>query len=191
MKILALLGSPRPEGNTRAVLDIVLTAAREAGADTETIELAGLETLTGCRECFTCQAKRDEPGCAVQDDMQDVLSKALEADAVVWATPVFCWSPTWLTKIAMDRFYCMFKFGNGSDIKSLLRRRKMAAVISAGGGPDDGADLVEETCVRMARFANCKWVGAFLATNVESPEAIRADSDLVKRAWAYGRTLVS
>lgn len=191
MNILALQGSPRLGGNTQAVLDIVIAAAEEAGAHTETIQLANLKNLTGCRECYACQQKPDEPGCAIKDDMQAVFGKMLEAELVIWAMPVFCWAPTWLAKMAMDRLFCMFKFQDGGDVNSLLAGRKMAAVITAGGGADDGADLVTETCRRIAEYSKTHWLGALTAANVDSPETIRADKDLVERAGAFGKQLAS
>ena len=191
MKILALLGSPRPAGNTQAVLEFVLGAAEEAGAHVETVSLSKLDDLTGCMECNACQGHADEPGCAVKDDMQLVIGKAIRAEVIVWATPVFCWSPAWLLKMAMDRFYCTFKFTGGADVRCLLQGRKMAAVITAGGGENDGADLVRETCRRLAQFAKCTWLGALVAANVENPDTIRADADLVERARAFGRQLAS
>lgn len=191
MKILALLGSPRPDGNTQAVLEIVLASAKQAGADSEAIQLSALKNLTGCMECFTCQQKADEPGCAIDDDMQAILDKATRADAIVWATPVFCWSPAWLVKTAMDRFFCMFKFDDSGSAKCLLRGRKMAAVISAGGSETDGADLVTETYRRLAELGQAQWLGALVAAKVENPDAIRADANLVERARAFGKKLAS
>ena len=191
MRLLALQGSPRIESNTQAVLDIVLEAARQAGAETEVVRLAGLDNLTGCMECHACQQKADEPGCAIDDDMRGIFAKALRSDGVVWAVPVFCWSPSWLTKMAMDRFYCMFKFQADGRIKCLLEGRRMAAVITAGGGENDGADSVKETCRRMAEFGKSKWAGAFVAANTSTPEAIKADDGLVERARRFGRELAS
>ena len=191
MKILAIQGSPRLEGNTQAVLDIVLEAARQAGAETETVQLSQLKIRSGCLECFTCQQSPDEPGCVVQDDMQGVLAKVLETDVVVWAIPVFCWSPSWLAKMAMDRFYCVFKFKEDGQFDSLVEGRKVAAVITAGGSENDGADLVQETCKRLAEFSKGQWLGAFVAANVANPEAIRADAALLERARQFGRALAS
>lgn len=191
MNILALQGSPRRDGNTQAVLDIVLQAARQAGAETELVELSQLDKLSGCIECKACKDKPDEPGCTLDDDMQDVLGKALESDVVVWATPVFCWSPTWLAKMAMDRFYCMFKYKKDGQIDSLMQGRKMAAIITAGGGEDDGADLVKETCRRLAAFSKCDWLGAVVAANVTDPETIRANTNLIERARQFGGQLAS
>ena len=190
MEILALQGSPRAAGNTQAVLEVVLAAAQESGADAEIVQLSELNDLTGCRECHGCQTRTDEPGCVVDDDMQTVLDKAMKADVIIWATPVFCWSPAWLLKMAMDRFYCMFKFDEAGNYTCLLDGRKMAAVVTAGGGEKDGADLVTETCQRMSGFSKTQWLGAFAACQVKTPDTIRADMALLERAKAFGRQLV-
>jgi multimeric flavodoxin WrbA len=190
VRILALLGSPRPDGNTRAVLDSVLEGARQAGAETQLIELSRLENLSGCVECFNCQQTPDAPGCAIDDDMQDVLAKALTADVLVLATPVFCWSMSWLLKAAVDRFYCMFKFGE-EEARCLLEGRGLAGVITAGGGEEDGADGVTECFQRLAQFGQCQWLGAFIAANATVPEQLRADEDLRSGAQEFGRHLVS
>ena len=168
---------------------MVLAAARKAGARSEIIQLSRLKNISGCLECYACQKKTDKPACAVRDDMQAVISKAMKADVIIWATPVFCWSPAWPLKIAMDRFFCTFKFDEGGKFKSLLKGRKMAAVITAGGGKDDGADLVLETCRRIAKFSKTKWMGAVVAPNAGSPATLRADKKLATRASSFGQRL--
>ena len=191
MKILALQGSPRAKGNTQVVLETVLAAAKTAGARTETVQLSRLKDLSGCKECFACQRQSDKPGCVIRDDMQKVIDKAMKADLIVWATPVFCWSPAWPLKIAMDRFFCTFKFDSNGTLKTLLKGRKMAAVITAGGDERDGADLVTETCKRIADFSKAKWLGAFVAAKVGTPKTVKADRKLAARARAFGKRLAA
>ena len=191
MNILAIQGSPRPNGNTRAVLDIVVEAAERAGANVNMVRLAEFKNISGCLECFGCQKKESEPACAVDDDIQGVLKKATESDLVLWATPVFCWSPSWLAKMAMDRFYCMFKFHEDGQFDSLLDGKAQAAVITAGGDEHDGADLVQESFRRLAEFSKCKWLGAFIAASVTDARTIRGDRPLSERAREFGRKLAT
>jgi multimeric flavodoxin WrbA len=191
MRIVALQGSPRVEGNTQAVLDMVLEGARQAGAQTETVKLIELEDFRGCMECFGCQGATDEPDCQIDDDMQGVFDKLMQADVIVWATPVFCWSPAWPLKMAMDRSFCMFKFQEDGEIRSLLEGRRMAAVLTAGGAESDGADLVQEICRRLVEFSRCKWEGTFVAAEVKDVESIRKDAALAERARAFGKKLAS
>ena len=190
MRILAIHGSPRIAGNTDALLELVLDGARQGGAETEVVRLAELKDLTGCRECYGCQESTAEPGCVVEDDMQPIMTKALEADVIVFATPVFCWSPCWLMKMALDRFFCMLKF-HEEEVFSLLEGRRMAVVITAGGGEDDGADLVAETCRRMAEYTKCTWSGSLVAGFAKDPEGLRADQALAEGARSFGRQLIS
>ncbi len=189
MKILAIQGSPRRDGNTQAVLDLVLAAAGQTGAETDVVHLAEMKNLSGCIECKACQKTRDQPACALNDDMQAVYARVLDSDLLVWATPVFCWSPSWLSKMAMDRIYCMFKFREDGGLDSLIEGKRQAAVITAGGGEDDGADLVTETCRRLAEFSKCSWLGSLVAANVVSPQQIRATAELVERAREFGNRL--
>ena len=190
MKILALFGSPRQHGNTRAVLDQVLKAAHEAGADVELVDLSTLKEITGCHECYGCQQSPDEPGCVIDDDIQGVLAKVTGADLVLFATPVFCWSMSWLLKIAVDRMFCMFKF-EGENVRSLLEGRAIAGVVTAGGEEAGNADIVPEAFKRFAAYSKCDYRGSFVAAEVESPETIQADRELCERAREFGRGLVS
>jgi multimeric flavodoxin WrbA len=191
MRIIALQGSPRPEGNTQALLEAVLTPAREKGAEVEVVHLSSLPRLTGCRECFACQDEPDDPGCHVDDDLQTTLEAIPQAEVVVLATPVFCWSPAWPLKIAMDRMYCMFKFDVDGNVSCLLEGKRIAAVITAGAAVEDGADLVEEACRRMAKFSNADWRGAMIAANTSTPQAIQNDETLHAEATLFGQQLIA
>ncbi len=189
MKAVVLFGSPRSRGNTRALLDHMLPAMEEAGAVVEFVDLNELGNMTGCRECYGCQKVLDEPGCVVKDDLQPVLAKVFAADVLLLATPVFCWSMSWLLKMAVDRLYCMFKFGDG-EIRCLLEGRVLAGVVTAGGEEEGNADIVPESFKRLAEFGSCLYAGCLVAANVESAESIVADERLGERAREFGQELV-
>jgi putative sterol carrier protein/putative NADPH-quinone reductase len=102
MKILSFNGSPRGKhSNTDRILQPFLEGAREAGAETETIYLKDLE-IKPCLGCFTCWTKT--PGVCVQkDDMAPLLEKMRLADITVYATPLYIFTVSGLTKNFMDR----------------------------------------------------------------------------------------
>jgi hypothetical protein len=50
---------------------------------------------------------------------------------------------------------------------------------------------VTETCKRLSAYSQCKWLGAFVAANVENPKTIRADARLVDRARQFGKEIAS
>lgn len=99
MKILALSGSPRENGNTDQYLKMVLDECAAQGAETEMVRVCD-KNLKGCRGCYGCvQAKK----CVIQDDFQEIFEKIVEADVLVLGTPVYHSSITPELKAVLDR----------------------------------------------------------------------------------------
>jgi multimeric flavodoxin WrbA len=107
MKILALNGSYRTNGNTARVLSLVEERMRReadrAGEplDFETVDLGQLniQMCRGCRVCFD----RGEDHCPLQDDLLAVKKKMKEADSVIIASPVYVDDVSGITKNWIDR----------------------------------------------------------------------------------------
>jgi putative sterol carrier protein/putative NADPH-quinone reductase len=102
MKILALNGSPRKHVSaTFRMLEALLAGMRDAGAETELVQLAELD-LRQCTGCYTCWVRT--PGVCIHDDGMDRASQALaDADLVVFGTPLYHYSMTGLMKVFLDR----------------------------------------------------------------------------------------
>jgi multimeric flavodoxin WrbA len=115
MKVLGINGSPRIGGNADLLLDKVLQGASSKGADIEKIILNRLKFVP----CQECEKTDDNCGCLVKDDLQEVYRKIKEADAVVFASPIFFGSLSAQSKMMIDRFQCawrakyILKKGNG------------------------------------------------------------------------------
>lgn len=75
MNILVLNGSPRPNGNTSAMVKSFSEGAKEAG-HTVTVLQVGNNKIAGCLGCEYCHTKGDGV-CIQKDDMQEVYA-ALE-----------------------------------------------------------------------------------------------------------------
>ena len=107
MKILALIGSYRKNGNTSQVVGPVgealqAEAARDGAAlEIETLYLGHLDIgfCRGCRACFD----RGEDKCPLKDDLLAVKAKMKAADAILIATPVYVDDVSGITKNWIDR----------------------------------------------------------------------------------------
>jgi multimeric flavodoxin WrbA len=90
MKILAINSSPRSGGQSKTefMLNHLVEGMQEAGAKVEVVNLRKKE-IKNCIGCFTCWTKT--PGkCLHKDDMtNELFPKWLEADLVVYATPLY------------------------------------------------------------------------------------------------------
>ena len=99
MKVVAIIGSPRQNGNTEILADHTLKAIAEEGIETELIPLAGKDI----RFCSACMLCTKEERCSIQDDLFPIYEKMKVADGIILASPVYYGSCTALIKALMER----------------------------------------------------------------------------------------
>lgn len=86
MKILILNGSPRPNGNTAALVSAFVEGAKENGHEITVVPVCQ-KKIAGCLACEYCHTK-GEGRCIQHDDMQEVYPVLAEAEMIVLASPV-------------------------------------------------------------------------------------------------------
>ena len=84
--------------------DKFVEGALSAGNDVEKISLAGKE-IHFCKGCFACQKIGR---CVIKDDVNDILSKVLEADVICWATPIYYYEMSGQMKTLIDRLNALY-----------------------------------------------------------------------------------
>jgi len=99
MKILAIYGSPRREGNTSLLLLQAVAGARQAGAEVEEVVLRDLR-MSPCLELYGC---KKDGRCIIRDDFQRLYDQLLACQALMLASPIFFYTVSAHTKILMDR----------------------------------------------------------------------------------------
>ena len=99
MKVLGLCCSPRKDGNTEAFLNEALRGAMQEGADAELYTISGkhFELCDGCRTCAKTGV------CHLKDDMPSLLEKVIEADAIIFGTPIYHYAMPAQMKLIMER----------------------------------------------------------------------------------------
>lgn len=89
MKLFAINGSPRKNGNTVTLLDQALKGAQSQGVQTQRIDLYDLN-YKGCVSCFYCKRKdRPHGDCAMRDELSPILENLKKADAVIFGSPIY------------------------------------------------------------------------------------------------------
>ena len=128
MKITVLNGSPRKQ-NTDAMVEAFTEAAQAAGHEVEVLKVAHMN-IAGCKACEYCHGK-GEGTCIQKDDMEKVIPAYQDADAVVFASPIYYFTMTAQIEAAIQRVYCI-----GKPPKA----QKAALILSSGSaGTHDGA----------------------------------------------------
>ena len=106
MNIVALLGSPRPNGNSAAIANRFTETAASLGARVTNFQLNRL-TYRGCQGCYACKKGLDH--CVLKDDLTQVLDAVAAADLVVLASPVYYGDITAQLKGFIDRTFSYLK----------------------------------------------------------------------------------
>lgn len=132
MNILVLNGSPRPNGNTAAMVRAFAEGATQKGHEITIVEICR-KKIAGCLACEYCHTKGDG-SCVQQDDMQDVYPLLEQAEMIVLASPIYYHGFTGQLQCAVNRIYALDK----------PKRLKKAALILSSGSDKvyDGAIYV-------------------------------------------------
>ena len=162
-KIVVITGSPRKNGNSFAMTDAFIQAARAKGHSVTRFDAAFLN-IGGCRACETCY--KTGKACSFDDDFNAIAPAVLEADAVVFTMPVYWYSIPAQIKGVIDRLYSLVV--GGKDIAG-----KECALIACCEEEDlsvlDGVRIPME---RTAALNKWKMVGVVLVPGVLETGAI-------------------
>lgn len=161
MKFCVLMGSPRKNGNTAALLAPFLEECVGLGVETETFRLYD-KTIAPCLGCKTCQDCMDGPGCVQEDDFQEIFGAMARCDVVVPVTPIYAFFCTAPMKALLDRtIYAGVKNYGREKGPKLLAGKRLAAIATCGYPPERGADLWEEGLKRFCRHGGLEYMGMF------------------------------
>jgi multimeric flavodoxin WrbA len=185
MKIVAVLGSPRPKSNGSALARIVMDTAAQMGAETSEFVLNKL-AFKGCQACESCKQKLDH--CVLKDELTPVLEAVKQADAVILATPNYFGEVSGQFKSFFDRTYSYLT----PERTSRLQPGKSSVFVLAQGQPD--LSLYTDVCARYDAWLERHGFAKRLLLRMNGPRAadsLGERSDLVAQAEQIGRDLMA
>ena len=188
MDALILMGSPRKNGNTAALLDAFVPAMTDRGWRCDTAWLYDM-SISPCRACRTCQRDWTVFGCPIQDDVHTLFPRVLDARLLVLATPIYSWYCTAPMKALLDRLvYGMNKYYGRTKGPSLWAGKSVATIVTCGYPPEKGADLWQEGLKRYCRHSALEYAG-MLAERHMGYDVPFMDEDKARRAAAFAEAL--
>ena len=140
MKIIAVNGSPRKNWNTHILLEKCLEGAKEAGAEAELVNLYDIQ-FKGCTSCFICKLKGNSVSkCAMKDDMEIILQKICECDALVLGSPIYFSNVTGEMRSFMERL--LFPYSSYEGKPSSFGKKINTAFIYTMNAPAFALPLI-------------------------------------------------
>lgn len=190
IKVLGIAASPYRNGNTELALKHALNAAEESGGvDTEFISTARMKIrdCDGDNWCITHLVP--DKYCSKNDDMTEIYPKVLEADAIIFASPVYLTRISAQLTAIFDRLRA-FTFGmHRSGLKN-----KVAGAIACGWYRNGGIETTLLSIYQSAfmlemlpvslHHSGCFYGGAVVSSLHGENDGVGPDKHLVlKDEW--------
>jgi multimeric flavodoxin WrbA len=175
MKILAIVGSPRPKGNTTHLVDRALEEAAAHSIETEKIFLTQYK-VNPCQGHDNCSSFLS---CKQDDDIPWILDKFCHADGIILGSPVYYYNMTAQMKAFVDRNYFLYRH-------NISPKMVCAGLIVVGGSAG-----LEHTVRALRRFvklsANIPDDRIVILTGCASkPGEVKNDGGLTEAATKLG-----
>ncbi len=200
MKIMAVIGSPRRDGNTAHLVERVAEgAASRADIHLDTVFIAEHD-IRYCSGCLSCTFP--PPGtktCHLSDDMPGILERMAACEAFIFGTPNHMRTVSAPLLTFFSRLLPLMEFvpdtnsdGRiiGGGFTSRLSGRRTALVISQGD-PVFSSALVHAVLERNLIDLGMTRVGDVISCGNMGPQDVRAKTDDLEKAFRLGVNLVT
>ena len=177
MKIILLEGSPNRHGSSNMLAEHFKRGAEETGHSVEIIDTAhaDIHPCTGCIHCGY------EGPCVQKDDVENIRKKILDADMLVFVTPLYYYGMSAQLKTMIDRF-CAFN-------SSIQRKHMKSALLTAAWNSDDWTfEALEAHYKTLVRYLNLQDMGMVLGYGCGTP-AMTERSAFPQQAYSLGKGL--
>lgn len=172
MNILILNGSPRPNGNTAAMVAAFSDGAKQSGHKVNIVNVCQ-KKIAGCLACEYCHTKGNGT-CIQKDDMQEVYPLLEEAEMIVLASPIYYHSFSGQLQCAINRIYALDKPKN----------LKKAALILSSGSDHVYCGAIYEYQNSFLNYLNLEDMGIFSAYDKQNKS-----TEKLNELREFGKTL--
>ena len=156
MKIIVLNGSPRPSGNTKAMISAFTEGAERAGHEVTVFDVCRMN-IKGCLACEYCHTKAFRQ-CVQKDDMQKIYPVLDEAEMIVLASPIYYHGLSGQLQCTINRIYAQ---GYPKKLK-----KAMLLLSSGDHGVYDGAIFTYRNS--FLEYLHLEEMGIFTAAGDEN-----------------------
>lgn len=177
MKVVVITGSPHKHGTSTFLADAFIKGAEEAGHEIYRFD-AAVKKIHPCISCKACITKGE--GCVFKDDMEELNPKLLEADAVIFASPIFYCNISAQLKTVIDRFF--------ANDRKICGKRKTALLTTMEDKTMRSAEGVNICFRNTAVWLN--WEVAGIVNAMECPSVtVLEKTEYPRQAYELGKNL--
>lgn len=173
-KVVVLSTSLRTNSNSELLAKSFVDGAKDSGNEVKYISLKNKDI----RFCIGCLACQKTGHCVIKDDVADIMNSVLEADVVVWSTPIYYFEMSGQMKTLIDRLNPMYS-----------KDYKFRDVYLLATAAEEGDEVFEKVITGLNGWIDCfektTIKGTILAGGVSDSGAI-SGNDKLKEAYDLG-----
>jgi len=169
MKILAISGSPRKNGKTAEVINMLKDRLQSKGHEMDSLFLDDF-SVKGCRACNGCFTDKKKPYCVQKDDAQILFNRIEKADAVIYASPIYAFSFPAQIKAFLDRHYCLVTNPGLPSQSSVFEGKKVLMLATCCDPVENNAELVPVIFDRLFKRLKCTVAGKYIVESSYAPD---------------------
>lgn len=177
MNIVVLTGSPRRNGNTNYLAERFIAGAEETGHSVFRFDCA-THKVAGCMACNRCGMDGE---CVLKDDFETVRPHLIDADMVVFCTPMYYFGFSAQLKSVLDRFYAINGRVKGAS-------KKTAFLMAYANSAESDAHPMLQHYRTLADYLGWEDKGTVIAPGVWTAGAIK-DTPYGGEAYRLGKSL--
>lgn len=176
-KAVVISTSLRAGSNSEALADKFIEGARDAGNEVEKISLSG-KNISFCRGCLACQKTGR---CVIDDDVNAIMAKVLDADVICWTTPIYYYEMSGQMKVLIDRMNAMYSLDY-----------KFRDIYMLSTAAEDDPEVPSRAEAGLTGWIDCypksRLAGTLFCGGVEAPKDITGNPKL-QEAYELGRQI--
>lgn len=181
MKIVAINGSPRKNGNLAQLLEVVRREVEAAGVEFEALQPGA--NVRPCMACYNC-LDTGSLRCVMKDDgVNDIIAACCEADGILLASPVYHAGIAGNMKCVLDRM--MLAAGCGVNQFHHKVGGALCTLRRTGGSTTYHQLLAAMDCMEMVLVTSDYWGAAHGA----DPGEVMGDTEGLDVAAQLGRNM--
>ena len=176
MKITVITGSAHRHGTSALLADEFTKGATEAGHEVFRFD-AAFKDVHGCIGCDTCMTKG---ACVFKDDMQELNPHILEADVIVFASPIYYYNINAQVKNPIDRFY--------ANNAALQGGKKAILLLTMADDCTESADGPSVWFDRYTKYMKWENTGVIAAINSWTVDDLKK-TEFPLKAYELGKSI--
>ena len=174
--VLILSSSPRIGGNSDLLCDSLAAGVESVGNKAVKLHVAQMK-IAPCRACEYCHENSDGV-CVIRDDMDQIWAALDQADAVVFASPIYFFDCSAQLKLVIDRLYARYE----------QMQVENSALLLTCGAEEDVAESAMILYRKLAACCGFQDKGILCATDVWAAGEIQ-EKNVLQDAYNLGKIL--